>query len=284
MAWAAVATSASMGFLRPSSLDVAFAVPRFLLANGRRRSRQRNKTTTPMKRLLCVTIAFVCATALQAQEAEKNVTKFLGIPIDGTKAEMVEKLKAKGFRSTSSNSDSDMLEGEFNGVDVYVGVVTNNNKVYRIMVADQNPRGESDIKNRFNRLCRQFENNPKYTPITDKDQTIPENEDISYEIAVHDKQYQAAYYQHPKLDSIAIYNEAKRSLFPKYTQEQLDNPSEDILFEIKMQYYENYGSYLFEQLFMKNKIVWFSIAESYGKYYICIYYDNRYNEANGEDL
>jgi len=33
-----------------------------------------------------------------------------------------------------------------------------------------------------------------------------------------------------------------------------------------------------------NRPVWFRIAENYGKYYILMFYDNKYNEANGEDL
>ena len=32
------------------------------------------------------------------------------------------------------------------------------------------------------------------------------------------------------------------------------------------------------------KSVWFMISESYGKYYIIMFYDNEYNKANGEDL
>lgn len=32
------------------------------------------------------------------------------------------------------------------------------------------------------------------------------------------------------------------------------------------------------------KPVWFMISESYGEYYITMYYDNEYNKANGEDL
>lgn len=279
MAWAAVATSASMGFLRPSSLDVAFAVPRFLFTNDRRRSRQRDKTTTPMKKFLCVAIAFVCTTALQAQETEKDVTEFLGIPVDGYKPAMIEKLKAKGF--TSTTWDKDVLEGEFNGTDVRVYVVTNNNKVYRIMLADKAPRGETDIRIRFNLLCRQFENNPRYTPMTDKEQTIPDDEDISYEITVNEKRYEAGFYQISQLDTVAIYNESKKSLLSKYTQEQLDNPTEKISAEIRIKYITNKLMY---DLATYNKFVWFKISEYARKYYICMYYDNEYNKANGEDL
>ncbi len=74
--------------------------------------------------------------------AQKDVTKFLGIPVDGTKSAMIQKLKAKGF---TYNQRRDCLEGEFNGRTVYLHVVTNNNKVYRIMVKDAYGVDESAI-------------------------------------------------------------------------------------------------------------------------------------------
>lgn len=92
--------------------------------------------------------------------AQKDVTQFLGIPVDGSKWEMIQKLKEKGFRSSTVGED--ILEGEFNGVQVHVHIATNNNKVYRIMLADVANRDETGIRLRFNKLCRQFANNPKY--------------------------------------------------------------------------------------------------------------------------
>lgn len=115
--------------------------------------------------------------------AQNDITKFMGIPIDGYKSEMIRKLKEKGFVSTAS--DKNVLEGEFNGKDVNVYVVTNNNKVWRIMLCDANTVGEADIKIRFNNLCEQFKNNRKYLSLDDY--TIPEDEDISYEMTVHKK-------------------------------------------------------------------------------------------------
>lgn len=52
---------------------------------------------------------------------------------------------------------------------------------------------QSAIKIRFNRLCEQFENNPKYIPNTepDKEQTIPDDEHLSYEMGVNNKRYAA---------------------------------------------------------------------------------------------
>ena len=226
----------------------------------------------------------MCAAAMQAQEEVKDVTKFLGIPVDGYKPAMIEKLKAKGF--TSTTWDKEVLEGEFNGTEVQVHIVTHNNKVYRIMLADKNTRGETDIKVRFNRLCQQFRNNPKYKTFrTEEEQTIPDNEDLSYEITVHDKRYEASFYQISQLDTVAIYNKSKQSLLSKYTQEQLDNPTEEISTEIRMEYITNILKYNLQNISATyNKSVWFMIAERAGKYYICMYYDNKYNEADGEDL
>ncbi|WP_195496470.1 hypothetical protein [Alistipes senegalensis] len=236
-----------------------------------------------MKKLLYAIIALLYAATMQAQEEQKDVTKFLGIPVDGYKPAMIEKLKAKGF--TPTIADKDILEGEFNGTDVNVCIVTNNNKVYRIMLADKNNRGETDIKIRFNNLCRQFGNNPKYRPMTDKEQTIPDDEHLSYEITVNKKRYEAGFYQISQLDTVAIYNESKQSLLSKYTQEQLDNPTEEISTKIQKAYITNKAMYDFQNILTAhNKSVWFMISEFAGKYYICMYYDNKYNQADGEDL
>ena len=81
--------------------------------------------------------------------AQKEVTKFLGIPVDGYKSEMIQKLKAKGY---NYNNTTEYLEGEFNGRDVRIAVVTNNNKVYRVFVVDEYSVDESQIKIRFRGL------------------------------------------------------------------------------------------------------------------------------------
>ncbi|OUQ52798.1 hypothetical protein B5E60_10510 [Alistipes sp. An116] len=234
-----------------------------------------------MKKFLCVAIAFVCTTALQAQETEKDVTEFLGIPVDGYKPAMIEKLKAKGFRYIPNE---DLLEGEFNGTEVYVGVATNNNKVYRIGLIDKNNQNKTDIRIRFNLLCRQFENNPRYTSLSE-DQTIPEDEDFAFEMAFRNKRYEAIFYQNLLTDSLSLARRAQfitkkvqSDLLHKYTQEQIDNPSEEIQSEI----FNLTAEYTADMLTKKS--VWFMILEHAREYYICMFYDNEYNKANGEDL
>lgn len=168
-------------------------VPRFLFYNSFE-ALEAKKTDT-MKKLISIVMLLAVTAALHAQ---KSVTQFLGIPVDGTKSEMIRKLKAKGFESTSYKKD--LLEGEFNGQEVNVSIGTNNNIVYRIFIFDANSTNEAQIKIRFNNLCRQFENNPKY--FSPGDQTIPEDEDISYEMSVNAKTYQAAFLQTNPNDAI----------------------------------------------------------------------------------
>lgn len=134
-----------------------------------------------MKKILTVAVTFMLALSMYA---EKDVTKFLGIPVDGTKSEMISKLKAKGFTSTSY--DKEILEGEFNGEKVTIHVVTNNNKVWRVMVADINDRDETNIRIRVNKLCEQFDRNSKYMSLYENE-IIPSDERISYKMLVSKK-------------------------------------------------------------------------------------------------
>lgn len=132
-----------------------------------------------MKKILSVAFLLMLSVALHAQ---KEVTKFLGIPVDGSKSSMIQKLKNKGFVYDPS---ADYLKGEFNGQRVNVYVVTNNNRVCRIMVCDKNTCDEGQIKIRYNTLYRQFANNQKYVPLDAEE--LSEREDISYEMTVHKK-------------------------------------------------------------------------------------------------
>lgn len=223
---------------------------------------------------------FICAAFLimsLAGSAQQNVTKFMGIPVDGSKEEVVRQLLAKGF--VRSASDRDILTGEFNGEDVDIHVVTQNNKVWRIMVEDKTYRDETQIRIRFNNLCRQFEKNDKYTKFSDRDYTLPEDEDISYNITVKSKQYQASYYQQ-YIDTVAIQS-AIMELKSKYTDEQWENPTEEMT-ELRTNLIAQHSMQFIEETF-KNS-VWFTIHNYRMKYHILLYYDNERNKADGSDL
>lgn len=179
--------------------------------------------------------------------AQKEVTKFMGIPVDGSPTEMIKKLKAKGFTTDEDAMQAvkqglidldgpEVLTGRFNGeyVRLYLNVGTNN--VWRISLVDKNSRDETQIRIRFNNLVRQFEGNGKYVPYVDE-QTIADDEDISYQMTVNKKQYQAGFVQ----------------------------KGEDGTVDEK-------------------RFVWFTIGEGSDGYVIYMFYDNKYNEADGSDL
>lgn len=175
-----------------------------------------------MRRILFIVTLLIASNSLFTQ---KDVTKFMGIPIDGFKPEMIQKLKEKGF--VSSSISKDVLEGELNGTQVNVYIATNNNKVWRIMLCDTNQMSETDIKIRFNKLCQQFQNSPNYLCFSNY--AIADDEDIAYEITVHDKKYDALFYQKPlAIDSIKIVDRLKTRILKKYTQKELDKPTEEI--------------------------------------------------------
>ena len=143
------------------------------------------------------------------------------------------------------------------------------------MLMDKHSQNETNIKNRFNRLVSQFEANPRYHE-PGMDFRIPEKENISYEMIVNKKIYEAAFYQ--KSDSSTIRNQVLQELKNEYTEEQLNNPDESLEQLILIKTFSH------ELDSFSKKSVWFRINERFGKYYIVMYYDNEYNHANGEDL
>jgi hypothetical protein len=133
--------------------------------------------------------------------AQQSVTTFLGIPVDGTKLSMRQKLINKGFRYVPSR---DCLEGEFNGRDVELLIGMNRDKVWRIVVADKNYVDETNIRFRFNALYRQFMNNEKYIldPMSEVG-VLPEDEDIAYNISIKNKRYERSFLQVSKGEGIS---------------------------------------------------------------------------------
>jgi len=208
-----------------------------------------------------------------ASYAQKDVTQFLDIPVDGYKPEMIKKLKLKGY--TINQQSEDVLDGEFNGTKVNIVIGTNNNKVWRIAILDEYTTDETNIKIRFNNLIQQFVNNNRYSTQSDSIISkfiIPEDERISYEMTVNKKRYEAVFYQKAlKYDSLI--NETAL-LVAKDTLNDEENDRVYALLEETMKV-------SMDEL---NKRVWFMIKEDYGEYRIVIFYENVYNEASGNEL
>lgn len=208
-----------------------------------------------------LTLAFsLSCLFLYGQTNDSSTLKFLGIPVDGSEAAMVSALKNKGFKY---NSEFGNLSGKFNGKESNIYISENNGKVDRVVVADANTSDETSIMIAYNNLLSQFKKNDKYVELT-QNNPIPEGEDISYEMLVHNKRYEASFY-----------------LKPEWTDAEL----ETISAKSSEMNEEERLNYALTQLENKlSGVVWFSIFEHYGKYYISIFYDNLRNRPNGEDL
>ncbi len=83
-----------------------------------------------MRKTLILFAAIVLSAVLHAQN---EVTTFMGIPVDGTKEEVIGKLQEKGFVLSRSG---DVLKGEYNGNEVSIEIQTHQDKVWRLAVSD----------------------------------------------------------------------------------------------------------------------------------------------------
>ena len=209
-----------------------------------------------------------------AQSNNAGTLKFMGIPIDGTKKNMITQLKTKGFWYDTYD---DCLKGQFNGKNVEIYVVTNHNVVYRIYVAYPLV-SKSKIITEYNILLDQFNRNKKYIA-NDNNEMIPADENLSYEMTVRNKKYEAGFcYISPDLFSDEeidqIHQLADKMTGMSFEEIQAMEQATSDSFQINMT----------QMMSTFNSIVWVTIHERYGKYQIGIYYDNLKNRPNGEDL
>ena len=238
--------------------------------------------------------------------------KFLGIPIDGTEAQFAAKLKAKGFTYSTLTEG---YKGQFNGKPVDVYIHTNHNLVDRVYVAFPYT-SEEGIRTEFNRLLGQFKNTGKYADLS-MNEEIPEDDDISYEISVKNKRYQASFcYYDADRDRVAFMNALMDKFSDFFTAEQLaklkeyaikamDAPQDqqealqaEMMAEMQKmglgqdenvepdpeKVYKFLATLMDGMSSLADGSVWFMIHENYGRYQIGLYYDNLHNQAHGEDL
>jgi len=104
---------------------------------------------------------------------------------------------------------------------------------------------------------------------------IPEDEDISYEMSVNNKRYDAGFYFSPMYNNKELDSEVEKNAYEVFTPEQREYLGDDA---IKINYLQEHHPSLL------NGIVWFMISKEYNDYYILLYYDNLDNRPHGEDL
>ena len=168
-----------------------------------------------MKKAILITLLVFFSVVCMGQN--EGALKFLGIPIDGTETQFAAKLRGKGF---TYNSTYESYKGQLNGKSVDVYIHTNHNLVDRVYVAFPYT-SEEGIRVEFNKLLSQFKDNGKYMDLS-MNTEIPSGEDISYEISVNKKRYQASFsYFDPDRDPLELMNALLDKFDEFFTPEQI---------------------------------------------------------------
>ena len=240
-----------------------------------------------MRRLITIIVLLIAYSNVAFGQIDLDGTiKFLGIPVDGSKEEMITKLKEKGFYY---NSFFDEIRGEFNGRDVNLYIRTNHGLVNRVCVVFPSVNKRQIIQE-FNDLLSQFQANEKYMELLPNSK-IPSTEDIEYEMSIHNKTYSSTFsYISPDLFTKEEATKIRQSVdeVSRMSQNELRQVTQAVSDSL-----QNNGSQLdMEQaLSMLVKMrsilagnVWFTIHEDGSRFQLVLYYDNLNNQPHGEDL
>ncbi len=248
-------------------------------------NKMKNLNYTIMRKI-AFTLLMLLTLSMSAQN--DGVIRFLGIPVDGAKEEMISKLKQKGFVFNNEV----MFQGEFNGSKIYGGIETYQDKVYRIrFFYDSEGYDKTVIIKRFNSLVLQYDNNEKYMSNINLDKVtknidtylIDTYEDIGYELK-RGKEYLAQYYYTVDKDpsDTTGYYQYKVEEYKKFSNSMASLKEEDREKFINM----ITSPEMFYMHRLEQDMVLFYITEGigYGKFNIMFEYLNRRNAPNGQDL
>lgn len=231
-----------------------------------------------MKRLLSMAffmLTFAFTTAYGAQ-----ITRFLGIPVDGSKADMIENLKQKGY---TYHDAEDYFTGYYFGSPVYIFLQTVKGKVSRVVVYDIPQRNEQEIKARFNMVYDKFSNSSRYIPHQKKNARISDKEVISDQMR-HHKLYKAVFKQ-IKEKALNPENIVKASMVPQgattIDAEILNDDYYERSRRIHARALAHINKHVAHDTEGHENQVWFSISERFGKYALILFYDNIPNLLDG---
>lgn len=201
-----------------------------------------------MKRLLFILVCSLvfCASYSQGlgEPLKKDITQFMGIPIDGSVSLMTDRLKDKGFVPFDEG-----LFGLFNGENVLINMNEYKGKVWRVFVVF--PLMDSySVKSKYNTLSQEFQSKSNYIKIENEaTYYIDNNTNLSYSMNIENKRFVANFLQ---LGGNVNYNKLSEIELKKHLSKKL--------------------------------IWFYISDEGENQYRIVLYYENLYNFSNGDDL
>ena len=201
---------------------------------------------------------------------DENAFAFMGVPIDGSKYQMITALEGKGFERDIAG---DQMTGMFNGEKVKLNISTNHGMVDRILVEYPYCSEANDTRVKYNTLLSRFNRNDKYVCINPR-KDIPANENIALCIIENSKKYDAIYFSLKSENIAEQWTESFKQEYQKHYNKQLGELSyeemEEVLFCLPL----NISTAV-------SGVVWFTMVDSHR---ININYINFKNRPRGEDL
>lgn len=218
----------------------------------------------------------LCALSCEKKEPieRDNVIHFMGVPIDGSKAKVVRGLKKQGF--VRSKLYPSLLEGEFNGRDMLLHVLTHKDKVYSIALVDAMASNEVDIKIAYNTLFQQIQNNGKYIFIGG-DGLISEDENVLHKMYFDEHRYASFFYALSSEELEELVGQYMAYIRDSYNEDELVKPSDKMQMDLKQ-----IQGVLIDQKLQK-KVTLGIVRDSDG-FKIALFYNNVHNEPKGEAL
>ena len=205
-------------------------------------------------------------------DTDDTALKFVGVPIGGSKEQMFNALKAKGFEM--SYNDNYMI-GMFNGERVTLYLNTNHGIVDWVKVVYPQSSEENDTRIKYNTLLSRFNRNAKYVCVNPRVE-IPAEERIFWKLKENTKYYDAVYfYLHPEVNEknwVEEFNQEYQKRYKKSLRGLSYEEMEEVLFCLPMKVSAAVSG-----------IVWFTMADIYD-IKININYVNFKNRPRGEDL
>ena len=238
-----------------------------------------------MRKLIITLLLTVLCSAAFAQESNNGTLKFIGIPIDGPKEQLIEKIKAKGFRSSPYREG---LLGQFNGQTVEVEVLDNHGTAYCVCVAFPGTSAYM-VRTEYNALLEQFLCNDKYLPVKSYEK-IPEDVDFSFGIAAFNEKYRPSFaYISPDIftkDEAKKLREAYAKLMTMPEEERNSEESLLLAFASDVNGWtpEEASAFTNKLPTIRDGGVCFTIIPDSGEYQIGLFYYNLKNAPRGEDL
>lgn len=244
--------------------------------------------TIVMKKAVFLLVAVMCSlmaagqenpTGLAAQQKQAPVNPtitFLGVPVDGTKSDIINALTSKGF---AYDMDEDGMFGEFEGEGAFVHISENKaGKVYQLMIYFHTKESAKENIEVYNKLVTRYNADSTAYWSFYEEELLPENANLDSLLNIDDNIW-AEYLLSQQVDTAAYLENVFAVMLSKYTPEQIKNPTE----EQRMQTVSIMQQEIAKLHSGRALIALFKDDDEAGKYCVCLYVYNKKNEDPDEE-